>query len=231
VRWVRCGKRQSEASAKGGEQDAARYHRSREPHDVQAGRLCSRAPVGVVEAPGKRQFSARYFVEEDASKRSRLNFSDAVCTFDCPLLAPSRSPSPFIVDGDMLRIVMSSIMRRRSGVICLLIGELLSDKLHERAILTDRTTVTDSADFAPDTGWGAKVILCDVSKMALLSHSLPSPQWSKCCILYDRCLGTQRAELAVQNLMGSDRAIGGRHTVTRAKSEWSICLRSLRASA
>jgi hypothetical protein len=74
------------------------------------------------------------------------------------------------VDGDMLRIVMSSIMRRRSGVICLLIGELLSDGLHERAILTDRTTVIDSADAAPDTGRRAKVILCDVSKMAQLSH-------------------------------------------------------------
>src|ERR1035437_1761829 len=53
------------------------------------------------------------------------------------------------------------------------------------------------------------VILCDVSKMALLSHSLPSPQWSKCCILYDRCLGTQRAELVVRNLRSSDRAVGG----------------------
>jgi hypothetical protein len=70
----------------------------------------------------------------------------------------------------MLRIVMSSIMSRRSGAICLLIGELLSDGLHERAILTDRTTATASADSAPDTGLGAKVILCDVSRMALLSH-------------------------------------------------------------
>jgi hypothetical protein len=36
---------------------------------------------------------------------------------------------------------MSSIMRCRSGVIviCLLIGELLSDGLNERAILTDGT--------------------------------------------------------------------------------------------
>jgi hypothetical protein len=37
----------------------------------------------------------------------------------------------------MLRIVTSSIIRRRSGVICLLISELLSDRLHEHAILTD----------------------------------------------------------------------------------------------
>jgi hypothetical protein len=37
-------------------------------------------------------------------------------------------------NGDMLRIVMSSIMRCRGGVICLLIGELLSIGLHESAL-------------------------------------------------------------------------------------------------
>jgi hypothetical protein len=51
---------------------------------------------------------------------------------------------------------------------------LLSDGLLERAILTDRTTTTDSPGSAPDTPWFAKVILCEVSKMALLSH-IPSP--------------------------------------------------------
>jgi len=72
------------------------------------------------------------------------------------------------VDGDKLRIVMSSIMSRRSGAICLLIGELLSDGLHERAILTDKT-LRDDERFPPARG--AKVILCDVSRMALLSRS------------------------------------------------------------
>ena len=32
ARWVRCDKHQSEAWAKGGDQDAARYHRNREHH-------------------------------------------------------------------------------------------------------------------------------------------------------------------------------------------------------
>ena len=36
----------------------------------------------------------------------------------------------------MLRNFMSSIMRCRSGVICLVMGILLSAGLHERAILT-----------------------------------------------------------------------------------------------
>ena len=40
----------------------------------------------------------------------------------------------------------------------------------ERAILTDRTIVTDRPSSAPDTPWFAKVILCEVSRMALLSH-------------------------------------------------------------
>ena len=41
-----------------------------------------------------------------------------------------------MVDGDMLRIFMSSVMRWRSGEICLDMAVLLSAGLHERAILT-----------------------------------------------------------------------------------------------
>jgi hypothetical protein len=44
--------------------------------------------------------------------------------------------------GDKLRIVISSIMRWRRGEIGLVIGELLSVGLHERAILADRTPPT-----------------------------------------------------------------------------------------
>jgi hypothetical protein len=44
------------------------------------------------------------------------------------------------------------------------------DAMGERAILTDRTTTSDSAGAAPDTPWFAKVILCEVSGMARLSR-------------------------------------------------------------
>lgn len=81
----------------------------------------------------------------------------------------------FCVFGDMLRIAMSSIMRCLSGEICVVIGEL------RRRCCTcgtdDRTDGRD--DFAQ--GYVAEVILCDVSRMALLSH-IPhlgrEPKWN-----------------------------------------------------
>jgi hypothetical protein len=48
-------------------------------------------------------------------------------------------------------------------------GKLLSTGLHERAILTDKT-LRDDKRFP--SARGAKVILCDVSGMALLSRIL-----------------------------------------------------------
>ncbi len=39
--------------------------------------------------------------------------------------------------------------------------------------------VERDADSAPNIGWGAKVILCDVSGMALLSHSLLFPAFGQ----------------------------------------------------
>lgn len=75
------------------------------------------------------------------------------------------------------------------------------------------------------------VILCDVSGMALLSHSLPFRTEEQCDILSKSCLRTERAELAVQDSMGSGGAVGRHHTVTRPTSERSICIRIMFASA
>ena len=70
----------------------------------------------------------------------------------------------------MLRMVMSSIRRCRSGVIaCLVIGVLLPVGLRERAILTGRSPAT-SARKRLNVG---ELILCDVSETALLSRSPP----------------------------------------------------------
>ncbi len=65
-------------------------------------------------------------------------------------------------------------------------------------------------------------ILCDVSKMALLGHSLPFRTPSKCGIFW--IAASERAEIAVQDLTGRRHAIGAHHTVTVIQLELDLTM-------
>src|SRR5580704_4224109 len=97
----------------------------------------------------------------------------------------------------MLRIVMSSIIRCLSGDICLVMMNSCrtnctcsgdkSDGANARAVAIEETSVNV-----------AEVILCDVSRMALLSHILP-------CAIFDE------NRLMIREVLMLDRPEKTRH--------------------
>ena len=74
--------------------------------------------------------------------------------------------------GDMLRIVMSSIMRCRNAETCWDIEYSCLFELHERAIFSDRMLGCDGHFPSQPLARVGKQLFCLVSRMALLSHSL-----------------------------------------------------------
>ena len=138
--------------------------------------------VGTPERRTVKESNAAYDRDDGGGGRPReikwrwysRTFSNVSLSGDfmkCRLRFLTARDVGFLVNGDMLRMVMSSIMRCRSGEICWVM-ELLSIGLNEQS---SQRQVEDQRRALPVArhAKGRKFFFSDLSKMALLSHSLP----------------------------------------------------------